>query len=248
MQLTVVETPEYKAVFTNRGAQLISFKLKKLPAQGRAGAGRPGEGARAEPHRLSVRHRRRATRRCTRLNTRALRRDETTGPTAARHRVPLLRRTASRATKTFRFDRPAVSLRLRGQRQSAGAVPHRDRPGHPHAGRRGAGHQVVDHRQRRRTRRDGKLKIIGREKAPTLRSSPSVAVHRHRGQLLPGRAAAASAPATASCSGVDVHDAEEEDARATTSTPGSTPPATASVSGEAFFGPKETEAPRPATA
>jgi YidC/Oxa1 family membrane protein insertase len=29
VQLTVVETPEYKAVFTNRGAQLISFKLKK---------------------------------------------------------------------------------------------------------------------------------------------------------------------------------------------------------------------------
>jgi YidC/Oxa1 family membrane protein insertase len=29
VQLTVVETPEYKAVLTNRGAQLISFKLKK---------------------------------------------------------------------------------------------------------------------------------------------------------------------------------------------------------------------------
>ncbi|MDP9190426.1 MAG: membrane protein insertase YidC [Acidobacteriota bacterium] len=29
VQLTVVETPEYKAVLTNRGAQLISFELKK---------------------------------------------------------------------------------------------------------------------------------------------------------------------------------------------------------------------------
>lgn len=29
VQLTVVETPEYKAILTNRGAQLISFKLKK---------------------------------------------------------------------------------------------------------------------------------------------------------------------------------------------------------------------------
>jgi YidC/Oxa1 family membrane protein insertase len=29
VQLTVVETPEYRAVLTNRGAQLISFKLKK---------------------------------------------------------------------------------------------------------------------------------------------------------------------------------------------------------------------------
>ena len=29
VQLTVVETPEYKAILTNRGAQLISFELKK---------------------------------------------------------------------------------------------------------------------------------------------------------------------------------------------------------------------------
>ena len=164
---------------------------------------------------------------------------EVTSEGRARRRVPLRRRRRHRVTKTFRFGR-RVSVRLRGQRSRR-----RCRTASPI----GPGIRTLGPDERDNqfivtgngvVQRDDSLKVISREKADRVNIYDAVAVRRHRGQLLPHRAAAGERRTARSCARSTFPPAEEEKRKRALRRPSTRRP-TARSPAQAFFGPKETK-------
>ena len=229
----------------NRGAQLVSFKLKNYKRKDDPKQTSTSSAAR-EPNRTDFPfaiEAARPARSTTRLNTRAVR-GERPRPTdgAARRSSTATPTDGITATKTFRFD-PRSRISSTSRRASQPPMPYRVAvgPGIRNARPEESGHRRSSSPATASCRAEGKFEDHpareGRRASRSSRPSTTSASRTTTSSPCCGRRAAARA----CCDRDDVHRSATTKKRRTISTPASTRPATASSRGNAFFGPKETK-------